>query len=101
MIGLSGQREKLLSIGRSVALLRLNEKREQSLNWLGLTADEKAKIDKKIPDTAKNMVNFIESMEIFIMRVMTAVGLSQSQMNIETCTQTDFPTKKEEQKRPP
>ena len=47
------------------------------------------------------MVNFIESMEIFIMRVMTAVGLSQSQMNIETCTQTDFPTKKEEQKRPP
>ena len=58
MIGLSGQREKLLSIGRSVALLRMNEKREQSLNWLGLTADEKAKIDKKIPDTAKKYGEF-------------------------------------------
>ena len=74
----------------------MNEKMEQSLNWLGLTADEQAKIDKKIPDTAKKYGEFIESMEIFIMRVMTAAGLSASPMNIAISTQIDLPTKKGE-----
>ena len=58
MIELSDRRQKLLSIGQSVAQLRMNEKMEQSLNWLGLTAEEQAKIDKKIPDTAKKYGEF-------------------------------------------
>ena len=38
----------------------MNEKMEESLNWLGLTADEQAKIYKKIPEEAKNMASFSE-----------------------------------------
>ena len=36
----------------------MNEKMEQSLNWLGLTADEQAKVYKKIPDKAKKYGKF-------------------------------------------
>ena len=50
--------KKLLLIEISVALLRMNEKMEQSLNWLGLTADEQEKIYKKIPDKAKKYGEF-------------------------------------------
>ena len=36
----------------------MNEKMEQSLNWLGLSADEQAKIYKKVPDKAKKYGEF-------------------------------------------
>ena len=36
----------------------MNEKMEESLNWLGLTADEQAKIYKKIPEEAKKYGEF-------------------------------------------
>ena len=36
----------------------MNEKMEQSLNWLGLTADEQAKIYQKVPKFAKECGEF-------------------------------------------
>ena len=36
----------------------MNEKMEQSLNWLGLTADEQAKIYRKVPESAKEFGEF-------------------------------------------
>ena len=36
----------------------MNEKMEQSLNWLGLTADEQAKIYRKVPEPAKEFGEF-------------------------------------------
>ncbi len=36
----------------------MNEKMEQSLNWLGLTADEQEKIYGKVPESAKEFGEF-------------------------------------------